>query len=40
LDDAEKARWNDTIAPALAIALEQPAGYKTVGEIKALMLGE
>lgn len=39
LSEDEKARFDAAVADALAAAMEQPAGDKTVGEIKAMMQG-
>lgn len=39
LTDAEKARFDEAVAPALAEAMKQPAGDKTIGDIKALLQG-
>lgn len=39
LSDAEKARFDEAVAAALVTAMQQPAGDKTVGEIKAMMQG-
>ena len=40
ISDAEKARWLETIGPALDAAMSEQAGDMTIGEVMALMRGD